>query len=82
MPERWIEENVSAVLGDRREDEAERLGAVCINDAAKEGITEEELGEVTAEASDGDDLITYMSKAIDRAATDDLDKLDDEDVDA
>ena len=79
--ERWIEENVSAVPGERQEDEAERLAAACISDAAKEGITEEELEEVTAEASDGDDLITYMSKAINRAAHDALDELDDEDVD-
>ncbi len=77
----FLECLLSAVPGDRQEDEAERLAAACVSDAAKEGITEEELGEVTAEASDGDDLITYMSKAIEKAAHDDVDELDDEDVD-
>lgn len=82
--ERWVEENVSAVPGGKQAAESERLSAACIIEAAKEDITEDELNEIAIEASDGDDLIAYMAKAIDKAAMDDLDDLvsDDEEQDA
>jgi hypothetical protein len=77
--ERWTIENVSAVPDDRLDAEAERLAAACAEDAAKEGITEEELGEASSDASEGDDLIAYMAKAIEKVALEELDELEDED---
>lgn len=77
--ERWIEENVSAVPGAKQTAEAERLAAACIRDAAEEDITEDELNEIANEETDGDDLVTYMSKAIDKTSMEELDELAGED---
>jgi 20S proteasome alpha/beta subunit len=71
--ERWVEENVNGVAAGLEHEEAERLAAACIADAAEQDISEEDLAETCAEASDGDDLVTYMTKAIENAATADLD---------
>ena len=76
--ERWIEENVTPVPVNRQVAEAERLAATCLRDAAEEGISEDDLAEIAAEDSDGDDLVTYLAKAIEKAT---LDASEDDDAD-
>jgi hypothetical protein len=71
--ERWVEENVKPVPAGRQQAEAERLAAACIHDAADEEISEDNLQEIASEETDGDDLVSYMSNAIEKAAADDLD---------
>jgi 20S proteasome alpha/beta subunit len=81
--ERWVEEHVTPVPAGRQAAEAERLAAACIRDAAEEDITEDELTEIAIEDSDGDDLVAYMMKALDKAELEELDDLigDDEEAD-
>ena len=82
--ERWIEEHVIPVPAGKQLAEAERLAAACIRDAAEEDISEDELTEIAIEDSDGDDLVAYMVKALERAELEELDDLigDDEEADA
>jgi hypothetical protein len=77
--ELWVEENVKPVPAGKQQAEAERLAAACISDAAKEDIAEDQLNEIAEEETGGYDLTVYMSNAIDKAATEDLDELTDED---
>jgi hypothetical protein len=77
--ELWVEENVKSVSAGKHQAEAERLAAACISDAAKEDIAEEQLNEIAEEETGGYDLTVYMSNALDKAATEDLDELTDED---
>ena len=65
--ERWVEENVTPVPANRQAAEAVRLAAACTRDAAEEDITEETLAEIASEESDGDDLVAFMAKALERA---------------
>ena len=65
--ERWVEENVTPVPANRQAAEAVRLAAACTRDAAEEDITEETLAEIASEESDGDDLVAFMAKALEKA---------------
>ena len=76
--ERWIEENVTPVTANRQEVEAARLAAACIRDAAEEDISEEELTEIASADSDGDHLVTYMVKAIEKATLEAADEVENE----
>ena len=81
--ERWVEENVKPVAAGKHQAEATRLAAACIQDAAEDEIAESDLEEIAAEETDGDDLIAYMSKAIENASAEDTDNDgDEEDEDA
>jgi vacuolar-type H+-ATPase subunit C/Vma6 len=66
--ERWTEENVGIIAAADQQDEAERLTAACIEDAFKEGFTEDELSETVTEATEGGDLVSYFAAAIEKAA--------------
>jgi hypothetical protein len=77
--ELWVEENVKPVPAGKQQAEAEHLAAACISYAAKEDIAEDQLNEIAEEETGGYDLTVYMSNAIDKAATEDLDELTDED---
>lgn len=72
--ETWVEENVRIVAAEDQPATGESLAAACIADGAKQGITEEELQDASAKASDGD-LVSYMLGAIDAAAMVELDEL-------
>lgn len=56
--ESWVAYNVKSVRHDRIRHEAERLAALCIQDAVLSGYTEQEL-----EADTGD-LINFMEQRI------------------
>jgi hypothetical protein len=83
--ERWTEENVVAVPSSEQESEAERLATACKEEAAQEGITDEELDEACAQSSDDEypDLQSFMQAALEAASAsdDDEDADDDEDDD-
>ncbi len=70
----WVTANVSTVSAEDQPTTAESLVASCIADAAKIGITEEELQDASSEIFEGD-LISYMSGAIDAAALADLEAI-------
>ncbi len=72
--ETWVTENVQTVAAEDQPATAESLAAACIADGAKQGMTEEDLQNASAEASQGD-LVSYMSGAIDAAAMADLETL-------
>jgi hypothetical protein len=80
----WRLPHVSPVPAGKQLAEAERLAAACIRDAAEEDISEEELTDIAIEDSDGDDLVAYMVKALEKAELEELDDLigDDEEADA
>lgn len=83
--ERWTEENVTAMPAADQEAEAERLATACKEEAAQEGITEEDLDEACAQSSDDEytDLNSYMQAALESAASaaDDDDGYEDEEED-
>ena len=65
--ERWVMENVSSVPPQLQQAEVERLVAACLSDAYEQGFTEEEMTEACEDALDGEDLTTFMSRALDEA---------------
>jgi hypothetical protein len=75
--ERWVEDNVRPVAVRLRAEQAEVLAAKCYQDAADADISEEDIDEVAAEATDGGDLNAYMEAALN--AADDLATSEDED---
>jgi hypothetical protein len=81
--DRWTEENVTAIPAADHVAEAERLSTACREEAAQEGITEEELDEACAQSSDDEysDLQSFMQAALEAsaAAAEDEDAIDDED---
>jgi len=83
--ERWTEENVTAVPASEQESEAERLATACKEEAAQEGITDDELDEACAQSSDDEypDVVSYMQAALESAAAgdDDEDNLGDDEED-
>jgi hypothetical protein len=72
--ERWTDENVVAVTTSDQRAEAESLAASCIEDAAEEGISLEELEEVTEELAEGQDLVAYFERALEKARLEELDE--------
>jgi FKBP-type peptidyl-prolyl cis-trans isomerase (trigger factor) len=85
--ERWTEENVVAVPASEVESEAERLATACKNEAAQEGISDDELDEACAQSSDDEypDISSFMQAALENAAAGDDDDSyadDDEDEDS
>lgn len=76
--ERWTEENVTAIPASEHESEAERLATACKEEAAQEGITDEELDEACAQSSDDEysDIVSYMQAALENAAAGDDDEED------
>ena len=72
--ENWVTENVRTVFPEDQPATAESLATLCIADALKVGITEDDLGDASSEISDGG-LISYMSGAIDAAALADLEAI-------
>lgn len=72
--ETWVTENVRTVSAEDQPATAESLAALCIADALKAGITEDELRDASSEISEAG-LISYMSGAIDAAALADLEAI-------
>lgn len=81
--ERWTEENIRAIPAADQESEAERLATACKEEAAQEGITEDELDEACAQSSDDEypDLQSYMQAALETAAAAEDDELVDDEED-
>ena len=79
--ERWVEENVKPVPPSRKQAEAERLAAACIQDGAEDDINESDLVEIAAEETGGGDLVAYMSNAIEKALAEEVDEDNDEQED-
>ncbi len=72
--EAWVTENVSTVSAEDQPATAESLATLCIADALRAGISEDQLRDASSEIFDGD-LISYMSGAIDAAALADLEAI-------
>lgn len=77
--ERWTDENVTATPPGDEQAEAERLAAACIEDAAQEGISAEELLEITGELVDEQDLVSYFESAIQKITLEELDDVSSDD---
>jgi hypothetical protein len=61
--DRWEVENVNAVAASDKAAEAERLARRCSEDAARAGISEQELEDAAST-----DVISYMLRALEDAA--------------
>jgi hypothetical protein len=57
--DRWEAEHVSAVADSEKDKEAQRLAAICLQDAARAGICEQDLKDTA-----GGDLVGYMLAAL------------------
>lgn len=70
--EQWVENNVELgpyPLEDEVDPEAERLAANCISAAQQEGISKTAL-----EQAAGEDLVAYMTQAMENAANAELER--------
>ena len=81
--ENWVTANVNTVSAEDQLVTAESLAASCIADAAKIGITEEQLQDASSEIAEMD-VASYMAGAIEAAEMADVESLttpDDETAD-
>ena len=62
--DRWEAENVDAVPASNKAAEAERLAKLCLEDAARAGIAEQDLKDAS-----GGDLVSNMLRALEDAAS-------------